>query len=98
MSDQITPGELLRLAANESIISAVLKWAAANGRRLSKADLERMGQGVDAMVEENARITKERDEALERINRLEEAGNRAIENSYYPDRVKVWTTAKEAKP
>jgi transcription initiation factor IIE alpha subunit len=34
----------------------------------------------------------------ERIKRLEEAGNRAIENSYYPDRVKVWTEAKEAKP
>ena len=64
MSDPITPGELLRLAANESIISAVLKWAAANGRRLTKADLERMGQGVDAMVAENERLTKERDEAL----------------------------------
>jgi hypothetical protein len=34
----------------------------------------------------------------ERIKRLEEAGNRAIENSYYPDRVKVWNKAKEAKP
>jgi hypothetical protein len=37
-------------------------------------------------------------EQEERIKRLEEAGNRAIENSYYPDRVKVWTEAKEAKP
>jgi hypothetical protein len=34
----------------------------------------------------------------ERIKRLEEAGDRAIENSYYPDRVKVWHKAKEAKP
>jgi len=33
-----------------------------------------------------------------RIRRLEEAGDRAIENSYYPDRVKVWHKAKEAKP
>jgi hypothetical protein len=33
-----------------------------------------------------------------RIKRLEEAGDRAIENSYYPDRVKVWHKAKEAKP
>jgi hypothetical protein len=62
VSDPITPTDISRLASNESIISAVLKWAAANGRRLSKADLERMGQGVDAMVEENARITKERDD------------------------------------
>jgi predicted nuclease with TOPRIM domain len=140
VSDQITPTDISRLASNESIISAVLKWAAANGRRLSKADLERMGQGVDAMVEENERLTKERDEEIgcadhldvycnslevgirrlteqrdaaredaskfhdeaaelqDRIKRLEEAGNRAIENSYYPDRVKVWNEAKEAKP
>ncbi len=34
----------------------------------------------------------------DRIRRLEEAGDRAIENSYYPDRVKVWNEAKEAKP
>ena len=34
----------------------------------------------------------------DRIRRLEEAGDRAIENSYYPDRVKVWHQAKEAKP
>ena len=73
MSDHITPEELHRLAANESIISAVLKWAAANGRRLTKADLERMGQGVDAMVAENERLTKERDDALARVHRLEEA-------------------------
>jgi hypothetical protein len=62
VSDLITPTDISRLAANESIISAVLKWAAANGRRLSKADLERMGAGVDAMVDENARLTKEREE------------------------------------
>ena len=34
---------------------------------------------------------------VDRIRRLEEAGDRAIENSYYPDRVKVWNKAKEAK-
>ena len=33
----------------------------------------------------------------DRIRRLEEAGDRAIENSYYPDRVKAWRKAKEAK-
>jgi hypothetical protein len=37
-------------------------------------------------------------EAKQRIKRLEEAGDRAIENSYYPDRVKVWNKSKEAKP
>lgn len=113
MSDQITPGELLRLAANESIISAVLKWAAANGRRLSKADLERMGQGVDAMVEENARLTKEREieierathyrdkwqAALARIKRLEKAGD-AMAKAIGPRsrHFIYWNEAKEAKP
>jgi hypothetical protein len=45
----------------------------------------------------NAELRKERDELKQRIRRLEEAGDRAIENSYYPDRVKVWNQAKEAK-
>lgn len=71
MSENITPGDLLRLAANESIVSAVLKWAAANGRRLTKADLERMGAGVDAMLTENERLTEERDGALARVKQLE---------------------------
>jgi hypothetical protein len=44
------------------------------------------------------RLERELNAANERIKRLEEAGNRAIENSYYPDRVKVWNKAKEAKP
>jgi hypothetical protein len=43
-------------------------------------------------------LERELNAANERIKRLEEAGNRAIENSYYPDRVKVWNKAKEAKP
>jgi hypothetical protein len=44
------------------------------------------------------KLERQLNEANERIKRLEEAGNRAIENSYYPDRVKVWNKAKEAKP
>jgi len=39
----------------------------------------------------------ELEDLIDRIHRLEDAGGRAIENSYYPDRVKVWTEAKEAK-
>lgn len=31
----------------------------------------------------------------ETIQRLVEAGDEAIENSYYPDRLMVWTKAKE---
>jgi molecular chaperone GrpE (heat shock protein) len=33
----------------------------------------------------------------ERIKRLEEAGDKAILNSYLPDRLAVWDKAKEAK-
>lgn len=60
-----------------------------------------MSQIVDAHVAyctAIADLSRDKTELLERIKRLEEAGDRAIENSYYPDRVKVWTKAKEAKP
>ena len=46
---------------------------------------------------EAQKMERELNEANKRIKRLEEAGDRAIENSYYPDRVKVWNEAKEAK-
>ena len=36
-------------------------------------------------------------EMKDRIKRLEEAGDKAILNSYLPDRLAVWTKAKEAK-
>jgi len=45
-------------------------------------------------VEQGVTVVRE---MKERIKRLEEAGDGAIENSYYPDRVKVWNKAKEAK-
>ena len=34
----------------------------------------------------------------DRIKRLEEAGDKAILNSYLPDRISMWNKAKEAKP
>ena len=58
---------------------------------------KRTGQKERCRRREVQLLTKQRDEAHERIKRLEESGNRAIENSYYPDRVKVWNEAKEAK-
>ena len=36
-------------------------------------------------------------EARDRIKRLEEGGDKAILNSYLPDRLAVWNKAKEAK-
>jgi len=44
------------------------------------------------------KLEGERKYYMEQIRRLEEAGDGAIENSYYPDRVKVWYKAKEDKP
>lgn len=35
---------------------------------------------------------------MDRIKRIEEAGDKAILNSYLPDRLAVWNKAKEAKP
>jgi DNA-binding transcriptional MerR regulator len=58
---------------------------------------KRAEQSMACKTRENQLLTKQRDEARERIKRLEEAGDKAIENSYYPDRVKVWNEAKEAK-
>ena len=59
---------------------------------------------LNASTSEIARLTSKvaqlyegAEEQNQRIKRLEEAGDRAIENSYYPDRVKVWLKAKEVK-
>lgn len=59
----------------------------------TKDDIQQMAVASDTMVEATSKIQRLRAQ----IKRLEEAGDRAIENSYYPDRVKVWHKAKEAK-
>jgi hypothetical protein len=57
------------------------------------------GQAVSLEMTVKIQWQKEQISLLKQhIKRLEEAGDRAIENSYYPDRVKVWNKAKEAKP
>ena len=43
-------------------------------------------------------LNQDKAELLERIKRLEEAGDKAILNSYLPDRLEMWNKAKEAKP
>ena len=42
-------------------------------------------------------LERELNSANERIKRLEEGGDRAILNSYLPDRIAMWNKAKEAK-
>ena len=60
-------------------------------------DIERELNAANAIIRQQQLLDEENLRLQDRIKRLEEAGNRAIENSYYPDRVKVWNKAKEAK-
>ncbi len=58
---------------------------------------ERELNAANLIIRQQQLLDEENLRLQERIKRLEEAGNKAIENSYYPDRVKVWNEAKEAK-
>jgi hypothetical protein len=51
-----------------------------------------------AIWETGCDIERELNAANDRIKRLEEGGDKAILNSYLPDRLAVWNEAKEAKP
>ena len=42
-------------------------------------------------------LNQDKAELLKRIKRLEEGGDKAILNSYLPDRLAVWNKAKDAK-
>lgn len=50
------------------------------------------------MAGEMKRMERELNAANAKIKRLEEAGNKAILNSYLPDRLAMWNKAKEDKP
>ena len=60
---------------------------------------------IDFLSKKNERLTKKvkqlnkfAEEQKQRIKRLEEAGDKAILNSYLPDRLAVWHKAKEVNP
>jgi hypothetical protein len=59
---------------------------------------KRTGQSDGCRKREIQLLAKQRDEARERIKRLEEAGDRLMENHYNLYRVSEWIKAKEAKP
>lgn len=50
---------------------------------------EALLQRINRLDEENLRM-------LDQIKQLEEGGDRAILNSYFPDRLTIWNKAKEA--
>lgn len=54
-------------------------------------ELQEAKQRIKRLDEENLRM-------LDYIKQLEDGGDRAILNSYFPDRLTIWTKAKEAKP
>ena len=49
------------------------------------------------LEKQNDKAQQELNAANERIKRLEEGGDRAILNSYLPDRIAMWNKAKEDK-
>lgn len=53
---------------------------------------------IQRLREENFYLREGAEGQRQRIKRLEEAGDKAILNSYLPDRLAVWNKAKEAKP
>jgi len=69
------------------------KFARQLERELNAATSE-----IERLTNKVAQLYRGAEEQKQRLKRLEEAGDRAIENSYYPDRVKVWEKAKETKP
>ena len=64
-------------------------------------DIERELNAANAEIEEKRKdvvwLATEKAKLEEHIKRLEEAGDKAILNSYLPDRLAVWNKAKEAK-
>ena len=48
-------------------------------------------------VNHSRELERELNAANDRIKRLEEAGDKAILNSYLPDRIAMWNKAKEDK-
>ena len=63
--------------------------------------LERELNAANAEIEEKRKdvvwLATEKAKLEEHIKRLEEAGDKAILNSYLPDRLAVWNKAKEVK-
>lgn len=61
------------------------------------AGLEYDDTNIDDVKDFARQLERELNTANQRIKRLEEGGDKAILNSYMPDRLAVWNKAKEAK-
>ena len=50
-----------------------------------------------SLISHARELERELNRMADRINKLEEAGDKAILNSYLPDRISMWNKAKEAE-
>ena len=66
------------------------------GRQLER-ELNAANAEVERLTNKVAQLYEGAEEQKQRIKRLEEGGDKAILNSYLPDRLAVWKEAKEAK-
>lgn len=64
----------------------------------ARSEVARLKAGGCARDQRTTQFCAEAVALQERVKSLEEGGDKAIQNSYYPDRLAVWTHAKEAKP
>ena len=67
--------------------------------KLADNQWKRAEQSLACRTRENQLLTKQLDEARERIKRLEEAGDLMVQHFYTDEpRSEMWEKAKEAKP
>ena len=85
--------ETPRMDASAHDDGAIWQTGCEHERELNAAHVE-----IERLTAKVAQLYEGAEEAKQRIKRLEEAGDKAILNSYLPDRLAVWTKAKEAKP
>ena len=66
--------------------------------RQLERELNAANAQIDRLTAKVAQLYEGAEEQKQRIKRLEEGGDKAILNSYLPDRLAVWNKAKEDKP
>ena len=81
-----------QMAAMEHMTGDVYRVGCDIEQQLNAANVE-----IDEKRKDIVYLATEKAKLEERIKRLEEAGDKAILNSYLPDRLAVWDKAKEAK-
>ena len=81
-----------QMAAMEHMTGDVYRVGCDIEQQLNAANVE-----MDEKRKDIVYLATEKAKLEERLQRLEEGGDKAILNSYLPDRLAVWNQAKEAK-